>query len=161
MTHIFRIVMMLAIAALFAGFSGKPDQFSLRQLQAAPDTLVLDQQRLILQCYLWRDFMPNSPPSGKPLRAALTILPADSGSISRPTAVVKMWVLNGDSIWSALPEPAGRLPVSFPLSRLEYRAGGGPRWGPGFPVTVVIRVRDSAGRHYLLRAGNQFIQRTD
>jgi hypothetical protein len=40
-------------------------------------------------------------------------------------------------------------------------AGDGPKWGPGVKVDVVVRVVDTNGKAFLLRAPNQPIHRTD
>jgi hypothetical protein len=44
---------------------------------------------------------------------------------------------------------------------LEVFAEGGPKWGPGIEVDVVVRLRDAAGKSWYLKARRQPIHRTD
>ncbi len=51
-----------------------PPDIPIETLLAAPDTLNIEDQSIVLTTYLWRDFQPLSPPNGKPLIAPMKIL---------------------------------------------------------------------------------------
>ena len=139
----------------------KSSALTIEQLQAAPDTVDIAGQKMVLQTYLWRDFMPNSPPDGKPLKASVFILPADGSAIRTNFDANKIWVIFRQQVWSADLQGVGNNLPAAGLGRLEKTADGGPKWQPGSRVTVVVRLVKKDGKTVLLKAGNQMIKRTD
>ena len=129
------------------------------ELEAAPLTAVVNGQELVLSPYLWRDFMPFSPPDGRPLIAILRLERADGAPLAGALAISAAWVVNGDEVWT------GRVReervASPPPLYYEAIMRGGPKWGPGITVDVVVRIRDSNGEAQLLRAAKVPIDRTD
>lgn len=137
------------------------ERLSLKKLLSAPDTLIVAGQRLVLSAYLWRDFMPISPPDGKPLRAVVTIKPVDAEYLPPGIDADQVWVIYRQEIWSQpLESVSGTVPQER-LKILEKVARDGPKWGPGVYVTVVVQIRDPQGKTHLLKAERQFIERTD
>jgi hypothetical protein len=125
-------------------------------LAAAPTRVALAGKTLVLDASLWRDFMPISPPDGKPLTAVLQVR-ADDGSEVPATVVADMvWVLNGADTWSTMPREERSRHETAPIYELVARDG--PKWGPGITVDVVVRLHDQSGRHFLLRVANRPIQ---
>ncbi len=61
-----------------------PPDIPIETLLAAPDTLNIEDQSIVLTTYLWRDFQPISPPNGKPLIALVYIETPDSSDIPVP-----------------------------------------------------------------------------
>lgn len=110
-----------------------------------------------VQATLSRDFMPFSPPDGKPLVAGFRIQTVDGSSIPSSVTADSAWVYNGAAVWSTA------VVEEEPRSGSEFRviARGGPKWGPGIEVDVVVRVIDAEGNRFLLKAPRQFISRTD
>jgi hypothetical protein len=127
-----------------------PDM-TLGELADAPETLVLGQQQYRLDTYLWRDFMPISPPNGKPLVAFVELVSDDQGTIPDNVELVYIWVVNGSRVWAA----------TFPdgSDRTEGYARGGPKWGPDIFVDVVVAVTTGSGIR-LVRARAQEIHAT-
>jgi hypothetical protein len=129
------------------------------ELQAAPLTVTVGGQALVLVPELWRDFQPVSPPDGKPLVAVLRVQTAKREVLTSSFYVDAAWISNGAEVWSArvgddrLASPS---PVYY-----EVTARDGPKWGPGVPVDVVVRIREGSGGTRLLRAAGQMIRRTD
>jgi len=145
---------------LFAG-SRKPKDYTPQQLKSAEDTLLIQNTKLVLDTYLWRDFMPQSPPDGKPLRAAINVIPVVNQFIPDGVHADKFWILNEEEVWSGpLKSVREDLPAQNRV-KLEKVAQGGPKWGPGISVTVVIQIIDQDGKSYLLKTSNQQIHRTD
>lgn len=58
-----------------------PPDIPIAQLLQAPDTISADGKWLYLTTEMWRDFMPFSPPDGKPLIAIIYVTTADSTQI--------------------------------------------------------------------------------
>jgi hypothetical protein len=155
------LFMSLAGYHLLFSFGKAPGKVSLKTLLAAPDTVTVDGQQLVLETYLWRDFMPISPPEGKPLRATVTILPVNQPEIQSPFEATEIWVIYDKKIWSSPLEAVGNPPSSPPYPKIEKMASGGPKWGPGVLATVVVRIKNQSGKTFLLKAENQPIVRTD
>jgi hypothetical protein len=68
------------------------------------------------------------------------------------------WVVFEDDVWAT--EVEEEFPRDVVAPSYEVVARGGPKWGPGVFVDVVVRLRHE-GREVLLRAPNQRIDRTD
>ena len=108
---------------------------------------------------LWRDFMPISPPGGKPLAGVVWVWAADRASAGPVPAADRCWVVHGESAWVTvpIPEPPPAESDSF-LARYAIREG--PLWGPGARVDVVLRLQGERGP-ILIRTAGQEITRTD
>jgi hypothetical protein len=128
-------------------------------LRAAPLSIDVGGQQLVLSPYLWRDFQPVAPADGQPLIAVLRVQASGNAPVSNTIRVDAVWVVFGDEVWAtAISEE--RAPSSTqPFYEAVVR--NGPKWGPGVNVEVVVRVRDRQGSARLLRAANQPINRTD
>jgi hypothetical protein len=119
--------------------------------------------------------MPGIAPmiDGKPMIAVLKVATYDKKSFPSGVRIDRAWVLFGEHMWetSEFREHAEGLTnnkdshegwVNCPDSPVcEAVARGGPKWGPGIFVDVVVRLTDREGRHYLLQARKQYVNRTD
>ena len=155
------LVLMLLIITINLGCEdpvSSPQEFPVEKLLSAPDTIETGGKKIILTSYLWRDFMPVSPPDGKPLIALIMIESVDSSDISgfiKPEAV---YVVNENEVWSSFFED--EIPPDNSPFRLTRIARDGPKWGPGIFVDVIVLL--NVGRdEKLLRASDQYINRTD
>ena len=70
-------------------------------LQAAPVSVIVSRQTLVLVPSLWRDFMPISPADGKPLVAVLRVQATDGAALAATFHVDGAWVINGAEVWTA------------------------------------------------------------
>ncbi len=155
------ILLIGTVSAVLLSFSRDSKEQLKNQLLTAPDTVTINKTKLILETYLWRDFMPISPPDGKPLRAVIKILPVNSETLPKNIIADKLWIIHKKEIWEeSLPVKKSES-SDEPLSKLEKVASGGPKWEPGDSVTVVVQLKDGSGKAYLLKADNQMIHRTD
>ena len=154
------MIFILCFQISFAG-SRKPKDYTPDQLEKAADTLMVHEVGLAIETYLWRDFMPQSPPDGKPLRAAITVVPVNQEFLPADIDADKLWIINGQQVWSATLKSVRENMPSGNLTKLEKMAREGPKWGPGISVTVVIQIIDQKGHSHLLKAENQLIYRTD
>ncbi len=128
----------------------------------ATETLAVSGVRLVLRTDLIRDFMPMSPPQGRPMYAIVRLVEVDTLAI--PGGIVP------DHLWAL--QPPRPLPVtgtwSTPLlddpvvvpGQLWARAGCGPLWEPGTFATVIVRVPTPEGDRFL-QQDSVAITRTD
>ena len=134
-----------------------PSKVSLALVKSAPEQISIDDRIYRLETFLWRDFMPISPPDGKPLIAVVKVIPNDSLKFPSNIDADRLWVINGQEVWST----SLSQDVTQDETRLEKIARTGPKWGPGIQVDVIIRLVVNQQNTYLLRASNQTIHRTD
>jgi hypothetical protein len=149
-------MVMLATCACNSPLS--PD---LDDLTAAPEAIVVGGRAYTLETYLYRDFMPISPPDGRPLTTVIWVTAEDRKPFPAKLDADRIWVVNGGEIWEAKLSAGSSSGDPARQHQLEKVAQNGPKWGPGIYVDVVVRLRESNGKDYLLRASNQYIARTD
>ena len=136
-----------------------PSTVSLQNLEAAPEKIMVNGSEYALETYLWRDFMPISPPDGKPLIAVVKIQSPGKTAVPSKIDATRMWVVKGKEIWETEFTNEQR---STTGDTLEKVGRSGPKWGPGISVDVIVKVIDlKSGKDYLLKASNQDIHRTD
>lgn len=138
-----------------------PPDIPIAQLLATPDSLVLQGRVFKLSTYLWRDFMPISPPDGKPLIALVYIETADTASFPQSISSDAIWIVCSGQVWKSFFTDEPRQPNPLKPNRYERVARDGPKWGPSVYVDVIVRVLDGGGNTFFLRASNQWIGRTD
>lgn len=120
-------------------------------LLAAPLSVVVEGVTLRLEAFLWRDYMPISPPGGKPLMASIKLLVADAGAKSFPDGVdaERVWLVRGEEVWTGTFLVEER-PDEPGMKEKIFRDG--PLWEPGEEVDVIVEVRGRTGATRLLRA---------
>lgn len=123
-------------------------------LRSAPTSLNLDGRRIVLVTSLWRDFMPISPPDGKPLIAVARVKADDGSPLPGSVRATDLWVVFNEALWHTAPKEERTRSETAPDYEVVARAG--PNWGPGVTVDVVLRLTDG-NRAWLLRAGDQQI----
>ncbi len=141
------------------GASAPPD-LPPSQLQAARDTITVEGRKLFLATFIWRDFMPVSPPDGKPLIAVLYVTATDTVPLPGSISADAVWIVYDNQVWKSWlrDDPAAGENKRYRLVKI---AREGPNWGPGVAVDVVVRVFDGSHNAFLLRAPSQWISRTD
>src|SRR5207247_286834 len=72
---------------------------SINNLRRAPTEVVLDGKSLSLSAFPWRDFMPISPPDGKPMAVVLKVTTSDKKPLPRGVRADRVWVLFGEQVW--------------------------------------------------------------
>lgn len=128
---------------------------SVGALRAAPQEVQLAGRTYTLEADLWRDFMPPTPPDGRPLIAVLRVKPADGAAVPDALEIERAWVLHEDRTWTATPEPQSAAPDA---KQLEATMREGPKWGPDARVDVVVRLKLD-DMIVLVRAADQQIQK--
>ena len=142
------VPIVLAVTAVScAGNPAEPD-VSLADLRNTPTTVTLEGKPVEIAVSLWRDFMPISPPDGKPLTMVLR-----TQSSSPVSDIVRAWVVNGSDVWNSAPERNA--------GTADWVSRDGPKWTPGTRVDVVVRLRAQGGSETRLRIPSVLIERTD
>ncbi len=112
----------------------------------------------IKKAFLWRDFMPISPPDGKPLAVVVEVEAKDKESFPKHFEANQLWIFNGDEKWEATVSDV----KAAESNSIELSAGGGPKWKIGAKVDVVIKIEDKKSKEYILiRIPDQEIQKTN
>jgi hypothetical protein len=125
----------------------------------ADSIIVIDSHSYFLDVALWRDFMPISPPNGKPLISINWLICSDSAAIPSNIKLLRQYVINRDSIWIAEYLNNTR---NTPVYEIEKISNNGPQWGPFIYVDVIAKIRDTNGNHdYYLKRSDVVIGRTD
>lgn len=127
------------------------------ELRAVPTSVNAGNVTLSLSTSLWRDFMPPTPQDGRPLVAVVRVQTADRSPVPTSIRATQLWVVFGDSVWSATPReerPRGDTEPDY-----EIVAREGPKWGPDVRVDVIVRLTDGA-RVWHVRASEQRIDAT-
>ncbi len=128
-------------------------------IASAPELVEIASREYTLETSLWRDFMPVSPPDGKPLIAIVWVTAVDLEPFPEGLEADKLYVIYGDQVW-VTDFSDERPPPNEPDHQLFKIARDGPKWGPGVTVDVVVRLA-LGGETWLLRASDQMIRRAD
>ena len=108
-----------------------------------------------LDTYMWRDFMPISPPDGKPLIAVITVYAHNAENFPLTTKIERLWIINGAEIKSA--SATDEFKVDGNQYEMVFRDG--PKWGPDIVIDVVVKMKINSQIYYL-KAENQMIHAT-
>jgi hypothetical protein len=111
-----------------------------------------------LYAFLWRDFMPISPPEGKPLIASLEVRTMDSVALPTDLSIEAAFVVLGDEIWSSYPQVETACSSPDCIRAISRQ---GPRWGPDVTVDVVVQIASGSTPGVLLRQSGVAITRTE
>lgn len=127
---------------------------------SSSETLQIESNYFTLDAYLWRDFMPSSPPNGRPMISVNKLIETNSDTIPDHIDLIKQYVIHGNSIWVTDYEDEKRNSNSPHI--IERVSRDGPKWDTGISVDVVTKVYDSkTGENHFLILKNVTINRTD
>ena len=159
--NLFRIIGVCLLAFMTGCPFPTVPSVPLEQLLSAPLEIQVGGRVLVLETYLWRDYMPGGPVGGSDLRAVLWITAVDLQPFPADLDADRLWVINGNDIWETRFSGESRPRDLIHPHQLEKSAEGGPRWETGTRVEVVVRLVTLRGRTHLLRASGQLINRTE
>ncbi len=137
-----------------------PASIPAESLLRAPEDVEIDGRVFVLETYLWRDFMPISPPDGKPLIASVQVTALDMMGFPPSVTSDRIWIVKEVETWEAGFSDEERPQRPDGRHQLELIARHGPKLETGIEVDVVVRLKDGDDNEYLLRASQQVIHRT-
>jgi hypothetical protein len=155
------LIFILTILLFSISCNKQTHTISIQKLQSAPDTVTINDRPYVLDVYLWRDFMPVTPPEGKPLQASVKIVPVDTGYVEPNLDANEIWIIHGEKAWAHSLENVGKPGNLQKRKILEKAAHDGPKWEPGIKTTVIVRITDTEGNAYLLKSDGVMIHRTE
>ncbi|MFN8257217.1 MAG: hypothetical protein U0W24_16095 [Bacteroidales bacterium] len=126
------------------------------------DTIIIDNQNLILQTELYRDFFPGGPINQNDTRliAPIYIVNIDSSLISKNFKVSKLYVINNDQAWMSVPEY--QTDIYLPEYKAFWISTNGPKWETGIFVDVIVSIKDLTNdQDKLLISRNQIIEKVE
>ena len=126
----------------------------------AKDTLIVDNQKLVLETELYRDFFPGVTPINRRLIAPIYIASIDSLLISNNFEIKTLYVINKEQIWISNPKPKedNYMPI-FKICRISK---DGPEWETNIYVDVVVEIKDlNTSRINYLIARKQLIAKIE
>ena len=141
-SNILRTVLLIGSLVLFS--CEKPDitedpLLAEQLLTNSVDTILIDSHRYFLETELSRNLMPGGPiPTKRKLRAFISLINADSLSISENISILKLYVINGTSIWTSVPRESSSSYI--PEYKLFRVSTDGPEWQTDIYVDVVAEV---------------------
>lgn len=124
-------------------------------LRSSAESIDVGDQNLILETYLWRDFMPIAAKDGSAL-LCVNYLKEEGEKPLLPTLELKrQYVLKGSDVWVANYSEIRKENDFF----IEGVVRGGPKWGPDILVDVVCEF-EYQGNMYRIIARDQLIHKT-
>ncbi|MEM7101858.1 MAG: hypothetical protein AAF502_01930 [Bacteroidota bacterium] len=128
------------------------------ELEEASSQVIIDGNDLMLDTYLWRDFMPIAPPNGRNLIGQLLIHREDFSPFKPLFSVTGVYIYDDDEwLWSVKPEEK-----TYEINgsnQVEVVVRDGPKLDTDLKVDVIV-VLEFKGERYLLKADDQTIHRT-
>lgn len=125
------------------------------------DTLIIDNQKLVLEIDLSRDFFPGGMIQRKSrLFASINVVNTDSLPITDKIEIQKLYVINKDQIW--ISDPESRTDIYIPIFKAYRISRNGPEWETGIFVDVIVSIKDlKTSEINFLIARSQEIIRTE
>ena len=127
------------------------------ELRSTPTTISTDGRTLRLDAELWRDFMPVSPPNGKPLTVIARVTALGGAPVPPTVRATEIVVVQGEEVWRTAAREERSRAETAPAYEIVGRDG--PKWSPGTRVDVIVVVTNGS-RTWHLRAPSQVIAAT-
>ena len=157
MHPVFVALLGLALTACASRVNGPSTPALPNDPAVVPTNVAFGGATLALETYLNRDFMPFSPPDGRPLTAFVRVRSTDGAPLPVGLGVSWVGVYFQGQVWLSAPESM----ALYDPSVVEAITRDGPKWGPGETADVVVIVSVAGGHRALLRAADQPILRSD
>jgi hypothetical protein len=133
------------------------DPINAATLRSAPTSIGAGGATLTLGTTVWRDFMPVSPPDGKPLIVVAQVKTTDGSPVPASIRATDIFIVFDNTVWSTSAREERSRSETAPVYEVVGRDG--PKWGPGVTVDVIVRMTDGASVSFL-RAPGQPISAT-
>ena len=152
--YLFATLCITAAACTHETPTAPADRVSPAVLRSAPTTLAAGKATLTLEATVWRDFMPSTPPGGRPLVVVARVQTTNGSPVPAAIRATDIFVVFGNDVWSTSAKEERSRTDTAPQYEVVGREG--PKWSPDVAVDVILRLSDGS----LLRAPNQPISAT-
>lgn len=126
------------------------------ELRSSPENITLGSNTLMLETFLWRDFMSIAEENGSKMMCINRLIDVDSVPLPNTMKLKKQYVIKGNEVWAA--------DYMKTSNDIDYILSGsvrdGPKWGPKIEVDVVCEFENS-GITFRIIAKSQLINRTE
>jgi hypothetical protein len=124
------------------------------ELNAAPESVVIENNTYVIEPYVWRDLMPVINPKDKQgLFLSIKVKSKDGTAVDEKIKASTAWITKDTEIWET---PIIATEVKDP-SFIEFYARNGPDLKSDQKVNVIIELYAN-NKKYLLQAKDQIIQ---
>lgn len=127
------------------------------ELRLSSDTIMVGENTLALNTYVYRDFMPVAEEDGSPMISVCMLADIDSLFLLSQVSMKKQFVIHGDLVWSVDFERT----TETSAYSMEGVSSGGPKWGPQINVDVVCEFSYNGKLYGRIIARDQKIHRTN
>ena len=148
-TSFFAIIALLMVSY---GCESTPPEAGIRldkslatKLKESPETISIDDEKLLLSAFLWRNFMPTTDKPDNSLRAGIMVTSSNETPVPEALEIISLMIVKDDSVWVAETE----IPESLDQQIIQASAKGGPEWSVGDKVDVVVVLNDGNQTYYL------------
>ena len=125
-------------------------EMAIRDLEQAPDSLIVAGQRYSLAIVAYRNGMPIlGPPHPRPLNIVVRIVATGAGLFPNSVRPMYVWAINMQDVWGTSLRDGSR--TDLPTNEREFSASCGPEWTPGINVDVVLQVAGAEPRLVITR----------
>ena len=169
MNHLFKVLVLITFLGLTI-FSCKKEylngdvvvdsQLHEKLYLNAVDTIKIDNQNLVLQTELYRDFFPGVTKKNTRLFALISIVNIDSAQISKNFEIKTLYVINKEQIWISTPVLYDD--NYMPIYKVFRISKNGPEWETNNNVDIVVAIEDYNTKTInFIIARNQIITRIE
>ena len=131
-----------------------------KDLDKIPETAIIEDTKISMTVYLWRDFMPGENSGGSDLMAAVVLTAENASSFPVYLTADKIYVVYGNDSWEGNLKEDFRPLSPADLNKISLSAQGGPKWPVGSQVDAVVRLVAHGSSYYLIKASHLTIGAT-
>ena len=121
-------------------------------LRKADESIIINNMTILLEAFLWRDFMPGVEEGGTGIYAAITIIATNVSIFPDFLDSKRMWLVNfGDTEWNPEDTPPTEIwftkleDIGTEHNTLNKRASEGPKWDIGLQLHIIIEIEELKG----------------
>ncbi len=101
------------------------------------DRVEIGGRKFVLEAYAWRDFMPITPPEGKPMMVTVRLVAADSLAFPMGIRLDSLRLVSQKSVWETKLSPRDDV---IRGNTFEQTVRNAPQWEVGDSLTASVRL---------------------
>jgi hypothetical protein len=162
MRHVYKLFLFCFLASCLLFLLRCQNPFSpIKDLDKIPETITVNGLKIMMEVFLWRDFMPTiGAPGGSDLMAVITLTAQGASNFPDYIGADKLYVIYGEQVWETGFADEIRPRDNGHLNQIQLVARGGPKWPVESRVDVIVRVTIKGEGYRYIKALNQIIGAT-